>query len=96
MRGTPLTDLSGTITTGGTSQALVVANTARKYLRVSNPSTAPGSLFVNDKGAAASTTSGTSMEIQPGVIYSWEGSPPIGAVAITSATTSHAFEAAEG
>lgn len=96
MRGTPLTDLSGTVTAGGTSQSLSAANTARKYLRVSNPSTASESLFVNDKGADASTTDGKSMEIQPGVIYSWEGNPPIGAVAITSATTGHAFEAAEG
>lgn len=96
MRGSIFTDLSGTVTAGGAGQVLVAANTARKYLRVSNPSTATESLFVNDKGGAASTSDGKSLQIQPGVIFTWEGAAPCGAISITAATTGHVFEAAEG
>lgn len=94
-RGVNPTDLSGTITTGGTAQQLAAFNSSRRYLRVTNPSTATESLFVNDKGGSASLSDGKSFELQAGQI--WEPNPPsIQAVSIIAASTGHAFEASEG
>jgi hypothetical protein len=94
-RGANFVDLSGTIAAGGAAQSLVGQNTARRYLRISNPSTAGESLWINDKGGTASSSDGKSWELQAGQI--WEPDvPPTNAVSIVGATTGHAFEAAEG
>lgn len=93
-RGTNNVDASGTITAGGTGQALLAFNSARRYLRISNPSTATENLWVNDKGVTA-TGAPPSWELQPGQI--WEPNPPpVNAISIYGATSGHAFEAAEG
>jgi hypothetical protein len=93
-RGTNNSDASGTITVGGAGQALLAFNSARRYLRIANPSTATESLWINDKGATA-TNAPPSFELQAGQI--WEPNPPsIQAISIYGGTTGHAFEAAEG
>lgn len=94
-RGANFTDLSGTITTGGSAQQLVGANSARRYIRITNPSAATESLWINDKGGTAAVNGGASWELGAG--KTWEPNPPpINAVSIVAATTGHAFEAAEG
>lgn len=94
-RGANFTELSGTITTGGTAQQLVAFNSARRYIRISNPSLATESLWVNDKGGTAAVAGATSWEL--GIGKTWEPQPaPINAVSIVAATTGHTFEAAEG
>lgn len=88
-------DLSGTIATGGTAQALVASNQNRKGYSVMNLSS--GNLFVNDVGGTAvSSTTGASITIPPGSLY--ESPPnqiPIQAISIIGATTSQAFAARE-
>lgn len=91
--GYTLTDLSGSITLGGTSQQLATANTARKGFAIENIST--GNIFFNEMGAAAvNTQAGSSMTIPPGSLYE---SPPNGvstqAININGATTGQAFAA---
>ena len=93
--GTPFTDLSGAIATGGTSQPFAAADTSRRYLRITNPSAASESLWVNDKGVAASAADGKSFEITAGERYEWL-LPPTTAVSVVSATTGHKFEGAGG
>lgn len=98
LRGKPYLDLSGTIAAGGTSQQFAPADSTRTYLRISNPVSATESLFVNDKGGAASTTGAAagSLEIPPGTWKEWVGPAPINQVNVTAATTNHAFEGAWG
>jgi hypothetical protein len=94
-RGANFTDLSGTIATGGTAQQLVAFNSARRYIRISNPSAATESLWINDKGGTAAVAGAASWELGAG--KTWEPNPPpINAISIVAATTAHAFEAAEG
>jgi hypothetical protein len=100
--GTPFVDLSGTVAAGGTSQIFAPADPSRRYLRICNFSTAAGqglgaaeSLWVNDKGAAASASDGRSFEVLPGSVFVWE-TPPCTAVAVVAASTGHKFEGAQG
>lgn len=94
-RGVNLTDLSGTIAAGGTAQTLVGANSGRRFIRVTNPTAATESLWINDKGGTAAVAGAASFEVKNGT--SWQPiPPPINAVSIVAATTAHAFEAAEG
>lgn len=86
------TDRSGTVTSGGTAQTLMAANSARKGWWVHNLST--GDLYVNDVGTA--TTAGSSIKVPSGALYE----PPMfgvstGAISIYGATTSQAFAARE-
>ncbi len=93
--GGTLTNRSGTITAGGTSQQIAPANASRKYLFIQNPITATETLFVNFGSPAAS---GTSYEIAAGGSLSLGvGSfVPTDAVNIVAATTGHVFVAKEG
>lgn len=92
-RGVPFTDLSGAV--GGGSTLVASANTARRYFRLTNPSSATESLWVNDKGGDAVVNGGSSWELGAG--KAWEPNPPpTTAVAVAATTSGHAFEAAEG
>lgn len=91
-----VTNGSGTITTGGTSQQAFAANATRKYLFCQNPSTASESLFF-DFGTAASTTSGNSVEITAGGNFTFEGNfIPSGTVNVVGATTGDKFTCKQG
>lgn len=90
-----LTDRSGTIITGGTSQQLAPAETYRQYLLVQNPSTASGSLWINF--GVAAVQSQPSIEIPMGCCVTMEnGFVSIEQVNIIGATTGMAFTAKEG
>lgn len=92
-RGANYVDLSGTVGAGSTS--VVGFNSARRYFRLSNPSAATESIWVNDKGGSASVAGSNCWELEPGRI--WEPNPPpINAVSVAATTNGHAFEAAEG
>ncbi len=100
--GTPFVDLSGSAATGGASQTFAAADSSRRFLRICNFSTAAAqgvanaeSLWVNDKGAAASATDGKSFEVVPGSVFVW-AIPPTTQVNIVAATTGHRFEGAQG
>lgn len=101
-RGANVTDLSGTITTGGTAVGAGAFNSGRRYYRLSNPSTATESLWVNDKGGPAVVGGGTpaspgGMSWELGIGKTWEPNPPpINAISVNAATVGHNFEAAEG
>lgn len=88
-------DKSSTIATGGTAQALMAADQARKGYCVQNLS--GGNLFINDVGGTAvSTGTGSSFTLVAGAIY--ESPPnqlPVYAISILGATTSQAFAARE-
>lgn len=85
-----LTDGSGVIATGGTTQQVFADSGARSYLMCQNPISATEPLFVNI-GAAASTAGG-SIELAPGASVSYaENFIPTGAVNVTAATTAHRF-----
>ena len=86
-----LTNRSGTITSGGTSQELAAANTSRKYLFVQNVST--GDLWVNF-GTAAVTTQ-PSIKLMPDASLTMTGFVSTQAVNIIGATTGQAFTAKE-
>lgn len=84
------TNRSGTITAGGTAQALMAANTAREGLWLQNQSA--GDLWVSEVGTAAATQ--PSIRIPAG--FYWR--PPsvtAGAYSIFGATTGQAFAARE-
>ena len=90
------TDGSGAITTGSTSQTLFAANATRKGFRLQNLSTT-SSLFFNDTGSAAVTTSaGASYTLLPGAYYE---SPTAGvssaAITVNGPTTGQRFAAAQ-
>lgn len=90
-----VTDGSGTVTTGGTSQQVFAANTTRSYLMCQNPISATEALFVNI-GAAASTTAG-SIELAPGASISFQQQfIPTGTVNVTAVTTAHRYVCKQG
>lgn len=84
-----LTDSSGTIATGGTSQAAANADTSRRYLQIANPDTSRD-LYFNTTGAAAIATAGSTM-LGPGACVIWEVAVPTGAVWIIGAVTGQPF-----
>jgi hypothetical protein len=91
-----LTDRSGTVTTGGTSQQLAAANPGRKYLLIENPTTATEALYVNFT-AAASTAGSSSISISPGGSLTMSAATYVSqeAVTVTATTTGHGFTAKE-
>lgn len=100
--GVSLTNASGTITTGGTSQQLVAANSSRKYLLVVNLST--DTLWIRF-GSTAAAASEPSIPLNPAVAassygggaYEMAGSAiSTDAIQIYGATTGDAFSAWEG
>lgn len=83
-----LSELSGTITTGGTSQ-LVQAATQRQYLLVHNPTTATEPLLVRFGGAAAATNA---VSLAPGGTLTFEtGVVPGQSLNLNAATAGHVF-----
>lgn len=98
------TDKGGTITSGGTAQALAASNTSRKLLVVQNPCTATGqgiataeSLFVAVSGTATVNGAGNFAELAPcgSATISLNGQVITAAVSVIAATTSHRWLATE-
>ncbi len=88
-----LTDISGTITTGGTAQTLAAANANRKYLLIQNNSSA--ALWFNF--TATAVTSEPSLQLAVGGSFVMEtGLISTEAISIIGATTGQAFSAKEG
>ena len=87
------TDRSGAITTGGTSQQVMAANTSRNYLILQNISAE--NLWFNF-GVAAVTDS-PSLKLEPGQTFVMEGTfIHVGAMNIIGATTGSKFVSKEG
>lgn len=85
-----LTDASGTITAGGTSQQLMASNASRAYLFIQNLST--GNLYINFTTAASAGAG--SILLLPNASYVLEGFfQDTEAVNIYGATTGQAFTA---
>jgi hypothetical protein len=88
----PITNRSGTITTGGASQQLMAANPQRRGMWVQNVSA--GALYINGFGAAAATQ--PSILIPPNGLYEADaGTTPTSEIQIFGATTGQAFSARE-
>ena len=91
-----LTDGSGTVTTGGTSQQVFAADPNRHYLFCGNPRGAIEDLYINFT-SAASTTDGKSIDLGPGGTFWFEDNfISTEAVNVTAAGTGHAFICKEG
>lgn len=87
-------DLSGTITLGGTSQALAAGNTSRRGFWVQNISA--GNLAINTLGGGASLTLPGSIVLVPGALYEMPVDGVSGnAIEIIGATTGQAFTSME-
>lgn len=87
------TDRSGAITTGGTAQPVMAANSARAGGWIQNLSSAD--LWVNEIGGAA-VAAQPSIKIPAGQMYAFEPTfTPRGAVSIFGATTGQAYSARE-
>lgn len=90
-----VTDRSGTLTTGSTSQQVMAANTARRFLLVMNPIGATETLFIGC-GITATTASGM-ITLAPGGSWIESGAAvPSNAINVNAVTTAHAFTALEG
>lgn len=88
------TERGGTITSGGTAQNAMSANTARKSWCIQNDPAATENLFVRADGNAATTTSGTALS--PGSqVCSRPSMSQTSAVSVIAATTGHRFYATE-
>lgn len=88
-----LTNKSGSITLGGTSQTLAAANTSRRYLYVQNISNEI--LWVNFGIAAVQDQ--PSIKMTAGSVLAYEGTfVPVESVSIVGATTGSKFVAKEG
>lgn len=87
-----LTDKSGAVATGGTSQVVYAGGVAALYVMCQNPVDATETLYVNF-GAVASTTAKNSYELSPGgkVEFSGAGFVPTNSVNVTAVTTGHKF-----
>lgn len=85
------TDGSGTVTAGGTSQAVFQANVNRSYLECQNPTAATEVLFVSTNGPAS--TAGGSYELAAGgsIRFAMPAYVPNDIVSVTAATTGHRF-----
>lgn len=90
-----LTNRSGTITTGGTAQVAIAANTSRNYLFIRNPSDATEALWFSLVGTAAAAS--PSVRLDAGDSFEYAGSfIPTNAVSVFAATTGHAYTIWEG
>lgn len=84
-------DASTTITSGGTAQVGLAANTGRKFLLIQNPTTASEDLWFSLTGTAAVDAAG-SLSLAAGGAMSFEGDfVPSNAVSVIAATTGHKF-----
>ena len=90
----PSTNISGTVTTGGTFQTILAANTTtRKGCTIENPTTASEALSVFASTGAAATVA-TAFTIAPGSTFSCTlpgGAVISDAIQVTATTTGHAF-----
>lgn len=84
------TNRSGTITLGGTAQALAAANTARIGLTGQNISV--GDLWINEIGGTAAADTAGSYRVPAGAAFSVSTNR---AISILGATTGQAFSATE-
>lgn len=84
------TDKSGTVTVGGTAQALAAANTSRRGLFGQNISSAD--LWINEVGGTAAPGAAGSYRIAAGESFSVSTSR---AISIIGATTGQVFTAVE-
>lgn len=99
-----LTERSGAIAAGGTSQQLAAANTARKYLLIQNLTSAAGqgiavaeNLYIRFGAVAAGIDNGTSIELSPGASLVFEDTAiPTQAIQVNATTINHRFIAVEG
>lgn len=86
--GSTSTDISGTVTLGGTYQTALAANTARKGCLIQNPTTATEILSVKVG------TMATAYSLPIGATFSCTSAGGLivtDAITLTAATTSHAF-----
>lgn len=84
MRSTLLNDASVTSATGS-SQTLLVANTARKVVKISNPN-ASGSWWIDDTGGTAVANGSSCFELSPGADWA-PVDPPMNAITGIAAAT---------
>lgn len=86
-----LTDRSGVITTGGTAQNVMAANSSRKYVRLKNPDTATEDLYYSFTGTASASSDvlHAGDEARSGFFT------PTHALSVFAATTGHVFVAEE-
>lgn len=84
------TDISGSITTGGTAQTIALENKQRKALTVQNISA--GDLWINETGGAAVINGAGSFKLGTGLIACVSTDDP---VSIIGATTGQKFTATE-
>jgi len=88
-----MANISGTITLGGTAQALAAANPTRRGCMIQNLSS--GDLWINDMGGTAAATQ-PSIWLPAGSLWTCgPGVAPGSAMAIFGATTGQAFSARE-
>ena len=88
------TDVSGSITVGGTAQQLTAANTSRIGYEIQN--TSSGVLYINDVGGSATTaaTAGNgSIQLNPGDYWSPTNGVPTSAISIIGTVTGQTFVA---
>ena len=91
-----LTDRSGTVATGTTSQQLMAANANRKYLLIENASSTE-SLFINFTSAASVSAAGSIELVKGGSSFIMEGEfVTTEQINVTATTTAHAYIAKEG
>jgi hypothetical protein len=96
------TNRSGTIATGGTSQALAAVNASRKRILIQNPCSATSqniaaaeNLVINFT-SAASIAGGTSIELLPCGSYDSGGGPvSTEAITVNATTSGHQYVAKE-
>lgn len=99
-----MTERSSSIVVAATSQQLMAANPARKYLFVQNPSTLTGqgiaaaeTLFIRFGASAATVNTGTSIELVAGATFIMESNyVSTQAVQVIATTINHKFIAVEG
>lgn len=88
----PLTDRSSTITTGGTAQSAMNANSSRAYCRLKNPDAAIEPLYYSFTGTATTASD----ILYPGDEVVSRTFCPTQALSVLGATTSHPYIAQEG
>src|SRR5574337_1292883 len=98
------TDKSGTLTAGGTSQILAVANPSRKSLIVQNPCTATGEniaaiedVYINVTGSATVAGASNFVDLPPcsSAEISYNGTVITTSVTVNAATINHRWYATE-
>lgn len=90
-----MTNGSGVIATGGSSQQVFGQNDGRNYLFCQNPLDATEALYLNF--GASATIGGSSIELAPGGSISFlAAATPIMTVNVTAVTTGHRFICKQG